>query len=108
MATGTIISNNWRLWNTASGNNSITLPSKFAELMCEVCVDNSEDNYTNVTVAKAMLSSTAKGFRSGGYGANTSSMATIVQITTTTAKIVQARLNGTDKASTSVLKVYYR
>lgn len=101
------------LEKNVSRNVSIQLPSDFYELYIEVVITNSSDltdNIVDFNIPKEALSTTEKGYRKGFYFLSGYNGSAQIKVSTTSAKLVDAYLNGSYNPSNSYSKisVYYR
>lgn len=101
------------LGKNVSQNVSIQLPSDFYELYIEVVITNSSDltdNIVDFNIPKEALSTTEKGYRKGFYFLSGYNGSAQIKVSTTSAKLVDAYLNGSYNPSNSYSKisVYYR
>lgn len=101
------------LGKNVSRNVSIQLPSDFYELYIEVVITNSSDltdNIVDFNIPKEALSTTEKGYRKGFYFLSGYNGSAQIKVSTTSAKLVDAYLNGSYNPSNSYSKisVYYR
>lgn len=101
------------LGKNVSRNVSIQLPSDFYELYIEVVITNSSDltdNIVDFNIPREALSTTEKGYRKGFYFLSGYNGSAQIKVSTTSAKLVDAYLNGSYNPSNSYSKisVYYR
>ena len=101
------------LGKNVSRNVSIQLPSDFYELYIEVVITNSSDltdNIVDFNIPREALSTTEKGYRKGFYFISGYNGSAQIKVSTTSAKLVDAYLNGSYNPSNSYSKisVYYR
>lgn len=94
----------WKFLGEKSGQDAIALPETFNELLCIVKINNSNTYEIPLLVPATHLSTTPQSFN-GGYYANASGSAYCrVSVSSISANLQQAYLNGSPGSGS---KVYY-
>ena len=102
------ISNGWKYLDVKTGASDILLPNLFNELLIYVKNRNSNNEVYTFNVAKNILSSTAKTFRTGNYVSSTNNATAAISVSNTKINLSMMSFNGTDYTSTSTIEAYYR
>lgn len=110
-----IINNNisqslkWNYLGTTQGNNSITLPNSFNELLCKIKLGGNDSVQFSIVIPYISLSGTTQGFNNGYEQQNVGiSAGCRLAITTSSAYLTVAYLNTNNVLSTSSVEYYYR
>lgn len=98
----------WKVGNRSTGTTPISIPSTAKELLIFGNLATNNDNCLTTIIPYNALSSTKIGFNFGGSGDETIKMFMQVKVSTATAEISKAFLNGSDVISTSSITIYYR
>ena len=107
-AGGSTSSLEWKVGNRSTGTTPISIPSTAKELLIVGNLATNNDNYLTTIIPYNVLSSTKVGFNFGGSDDATNKMFMQVKVSTATAEISKAFLNGSDVISTSSITIYYR
>ena len=109
-----IINNNisgslkWNYLGTTQGDNSITLPNSFNELLCKIKLAGNDNVQFSIVIPYISLSGTAQGFNSGYFQQNGVLAGCRLAVTTSSAYLTVAYLNTNNVLSTSSVEYYYR
>ena len=103
-------SGSWTLVGSQTGTNAISIPATAKEIYIEVAVDTNQTNpqYHTFYILAAELSATAKSYRNGYYADASHNQGVFILVSNTSVNISEAYSGGSDKASTSAIKLYAR
>ena len=102
------ISNGWKYLDTKTGTGDILLPALFNELLIYVKNRNNNSEVYTFNVAKNVLSSTEKIFRTGNYVSSTNNATAAISVNNANINLAMMSFNGNDYTSTSTIEAYYR
>ena len=97
----------WKLLGSATGTTHISLPSNFSELLVDLGINNRAQSYS-FSLIKNQLSDTVKRYRNGQYKSASAYAYAEIIVSLSEVYLSDARYNGTDYTSASVIDVYYR
>lgn len=106
MATSTIQSTGWKLAGTATGTNTVTMPTEYNEILL---LAYRATTYLSIVVPKAEISSTSIYPRSGFYYRSDINDGAYFEVNSSTANLGRWYANnGAEVSSQVTFKLYYR
>ena len=95
----------WKLVGTVTSNDQMTLPTSFNELYIEVTVSGV---YFTYVIPRTTLSDTAKRFRSGFHGYSGNGSGVGIDVSTSSAQLVECAIDNEYKMINASTTIYYK